>query len=109
LTVVFGANDSYVAWDSKSVKWSNIPAELEKSLEERCGPKGWLNGPPRTVALGGNGVYFAEFNTGGPLIPRGWDTGLGCLLGEKYLPYNSSPIEVKLSLQFRKVCVLIEL
>lgn len=65
LRVALGPDDSFFAWDSKSIRWSNIPSEFEEEIQEWLSPTGWLKGPPRIVALGGNGAYFAlsEYGT----------------------------------------------
>jgi hypothetical protein len=59
LRVALGPEDSFFAWDSKSIRWSNIPPEFEEEIQEWLSPTGWLKGPPRIVALGGNNTYFA--------------------------------------------------
>lgn len=59
LKVVLGPDDSFFAWDRTSMRWSNLPAGLESSLQGWLSPSGWLYGPPRVVALGKDGGYFA--------------------------------------------------
>jgi len=57
--VALGPNDSFFAWDTNSMRWSNIPPGLEEDIQEWLSPSGWIEGPPRIVDLGANGTYFA--------------------------------------------------
>jgi hypothetical protein len=59
LRVTLGPNGSFFAWDSKRVRWQNIPPGLEKAVQGWLGPAGWNSGPPRIVTLGASGSYFA--------------------------------------------------
>jgi len=59
LRVVLGPNKSFFAWDRTSVRWSNLPAGLESTIQSWLSPAGWVQGPPRTIALGKDGAYFA--------------------------------------------------
>ena len=54
-----GPNRSYFAWTSKRIRWQGIPAGLEKRVQSWLSPSGWKAGPPRIVALGPEGSYFA--------------------------------------------------
>jgi hypothetical protein len=57
--VSFGPNDSFIAWDSKSIRWDALPARLEELVQSWLSPAGWLHGPPRNISLGQGGAYFA--------------------------------------------------
>lgn len=59
LRVVLGPDNSFVAWTSKSIRWSNIPKGLETTFQSWLTPAGWKSGPPRLVALGCSGAFFA--------------------------------------------------
>jgi len=59
LRVVLGPNKSFFAWDRTSVRWSNLPAGLESAIQGWLSPMGWAQGPPRIIALGKDGAYFA--------------------------------------------------
>lgn len=49
------------------MRWSNLPPDFERNLQDWLSPTGWLKGPPVVVALGGNGSYFA-LSEGGSMI-----------------------------------------
>ncbi|KAL9130494.1 MAG: hypothetical protein Q9217_001314 [Psora testacea] len=57
--VILGPDDSFFAWDPSSIRWSNIPEGLEKAVQSWLSPTGWVSGPPRIVALGCYGSFFA--------------------------------------------------
>jgi hypothetical protein len=62
--VALGPHDSFVAWDSESMRWSGIPATLEEQFQEWLSPAGWIHGPPKLVSLGINGSWFAVTEDG---------------------------------------------
>jgi hypothetical protein len=57
--VSIGPDDSYIAWDSKRIRWENIPKGLEKVIQSWLSPTGWTSGPPRIISLGAQGAWFA--------------------------------------------------
>lgn len=57
--VTFGLNESFVAWDSTSIRWHNVPTSLDEIFQEWLSPAGWKFGPPRIVCLGQEGAYLA--------------------------------------------------
>ena len=63
--MTFGPDESFVAWDSTSIRWSKIPDSLEELFQEWLSPGGWLYGPPRLVALGREGSFVAISQHGG--------------------------------------------
>jgi hypothetical protein len=58
-SVSLGPNNGFIAWDSSSIRWKDIPATLEEKLQEWLSPAGWIHGPPRQIALGLNNSWFA--------------------------------------------------
>ena len=62
--VVLGPGKSFIAWDPTSIRWSDLPRGLEESIQGWLGPGGWNSGPPRLVALGFGGAYFASTEYG---------------------------------------------
>jgi len=64
LQVVLGPNKSFFAWDSSSMRWSNLPPDLEETIQEWLSPNGWIVGPPRIIALGKGGAFFAKSQYG---------------------------------------------
>ncbi|KAF2489272.1 hypothetical protein BU16DRAFT_531596 [Lophium mytilinum] len=59
LRVSFGPKSSFFAWDQTSIRWSGIPSSLEDTIQSWLSPSGWKVGPPRAVALGAEGAWFA--------------------------------------------------
>lgn len=73
VTVVFGPDGGYVAWEKHAITWDSIPSGLETKL------KGWLRRTtssqdwlPSIVALGADGAWFALSRSGveGGYIPK---------------------------------------
>jgi hypothetical protein len=62
--VVLGPNKSFFAWDSSSMRWSNLPPDLEETIQEWLSPSGWIVGPPRIISLGKGGAFFAKSQYG---------------------------------------------
>ena len=59
MTVTLGPNNSCFAWDTNSIRWHNLPVDLELAIQRWLSPmKGWKVGPPRIIALGRGGAYF---------------------------------------------------
>jgi len=57
--VSLGPDNSFIAWDSKRIRWENIPNGLETTIQSWLSPTGWAAGPPRIISLGANGAWFA--------------------------------------------------
>jgi hypothetical protein len=68
--VALGPSDSFFAWDTDSIRWSNIPPDLEEDVQAWLSPTGWLKGPPRIVDLGADGTYFALSQYGSISLPN---------------------------------------
>ena len=69
--VVLGPNKSFVAWDRSTIRWWNLPIGLEATIQGWLGPAGWVQGPPRIVALGKDSAFYAksEYGATGYWIP----------------------------------------
>lgn len=89
--VALGPNNSFFAWDTDSIRWSNIPPGLEEDIQEWLSPSGWLKGPPRIVDLGANGTYFAISEYGSPSVsnkPEGLLKQLLAWIGDDDFSYD---------------------
>ena len=77
--VVLGPGESFVAWDVDAIRWSDVPKGLESALQSWLTPSGWDSGPPRLIALGHGGAFFAlsEFGAYQWSMPStaSWSTG----------------------------------
>jgi hypothetical protein len=75
LRVSFGPNSSFFAWDQTSMRWSNTPSSLEETVQSWLSPSGWKTGPPRAIALGAEGAWFAlsEYGTVAWDIPEDYE------------------------------------
>ena len=64
LSVCFGPKQSFVAWDDQSVRCSNVPADLEESLQEWiCDRQKW--GALKFVCLGQDSSFLAATQNNG--------------------------------------------
>ena len=68
ISVTFGPRQSFVAWNEASVRWSDVPAELEESLQEWIYDKNkW--GSLKFACLGQGNSFMAVTQSGG------WSSG----------------------------------
>jgi hypothetical protein len=109
---VLGPSKSFIAWDKSSIRWSNLPAGLERAIQSWLGPWGWTQGAPSFVALGADGAYFARSECGafawcGPGTWKTLDAEFGALNSQDRL----SDVEVSEAcrlldgFQFHTLCV----
>ena len=98
IKVVLGPDQSFVSWSPDSIRWSNIPKGLEKTLQSWLTPAGWKSGPPRQIALGSDGAYFAvsEFGSWGYWLPNSWD--LACSGFESLDKDRWSDVQVRIKI-----------
>ena len=64
MTVILGPGRSFFAWDTKTIRWSQLPEGLELTIQRWLSPNGWKVGAPRIIALGCDGAYFALSENG---------------------------------------------
>lgn len=56
--VVFGPHESFFAWSEDTVRWSDIPRGMEKTVQSWITSHGWRYGAPNIVTLGCKHSYF---------------------------------------------------
>lgn len=59
LRAFLGPYDSFIIWSPELIRWANLPASLEDVIQSWLTPSGWKVGPPRMVAWGPQGAFFA--------------------------------------------------
>ncbi|KAF2125018.1 hypothetical protein P153DRAFT_300600 [Dothidotthia symphoricarpi CBS 119687] len=59
LRAFLGPEDSFIVWHPELIRWANLPAALEDTIQSWLTPSGWRVGPPRMVTWGPEGAFFA--------------------------------------------------